>query len=303
MIDVIWDVKFDQVYVKYGGFAALDNLSFSLEGGKIYGLIGRNGAGKTTLLSLLASYIEPTSGTVLVGGDVPFENETVMEQVTFVHETDYRNETDTVKDMLEGSKRYRPHFDADYAAKLVERFGLPLHKKIGHLSKGMQSALSVTVGLANRSPVTLYDEAYQGMDAPTREIFYRELLEDQAAHPRTILFSTHFVSEMDYLFDEVLILDRGKLLLQESYDLLIHRGVSVTGSAESVDEFTRGLQVLNVQRLGGTNSAMVYGELDDGQRRAAKQLGLELGPVPLQDLFIHLTRGEEVSHEDENQHL
>ncbi|MGV2795161.1 hypothetical protein GNF78_18345 [Clostridium perfringens] len=69
-----------------------------------------------------------------------------------------------------------------------------------------------------------------------------------------------------------------------------------------MDEFTRGLQVLNVQRLGGTKSARVYGELADGQRRAAKQLGLERGPVPLQDLFIHLPRGEEVPHEDENQH-
>lgn len=285
------DVTFDKVSMKFGDFTAIKDLSFTLQGGKIHGLLGRNGAGKSTLLALLASFMEPTSGKISVGGASPFENAPVMEQVTMVFDADYRNETETVKGLLEAAERYRPNYDAAFAAKLVELFGLPLKKQIRHLSRGMQAAFNVTLGLANRSPLTIYDEAYLGMDAPTRDIFYRELLEDQSANPRTIIFSTHYVSEMDYLFDEVLIIDQGGLVVQEPYDTLVSKGVTITGAASAVDEFTQGLKLLGTQQLGGTKSVTVYGELSDGQRLAAMRQGLEIGPVSLQDLFIHLTHG------------
>jgi len=115
------------------------------------------------------------------------------------------------------------------------------------------------------------------------------LLEDQERHPRTIILSTHLVSEMDYLFEEVIILHKGKLLLQEPIDRLLERGVSVTGAAHAVDSLIGGMKTLNVRQLGGTKSAMVFGELSEEKRREAQRLGLEIGPVSLQDLFIHLT--------------
>lgn len=131
------------------------------------------------------------------------------------------------------------------------------------------------------------------MDAPTREIFYQELLADQENHPRIFILSTHLVSEMDYLFDEVLILDWGSLILQENYEDFISRGSSLTGPAEVVDEFVHSLQKLNEQKLGNTKSVMIYGTLSEGQQRAAQAKGLQLGPVSLQELFIHLTKEEE----------
>jgi len=154
----------------------------------------------------------------------------------------------------------------------------------------MQSALNVTIGLANRSPITIFDKAYLGMDAPTREIFYQELLEDQLNHPRTIILSTHLVSEMDYLFDEVIIIDKGSLVLHEAYDDLISRGASITGSAKEVNHFVSDMQQLNAQQLGDTKAVMVYGDLNEKHRNEARRQGLDIGPISLQDLFIHLTK-------------
>jgi len=279
--------------LKYGRQTALNNLTFRLGENKIYGLLGRNGAGKTSLLSLIASFREPTSGTLTVGGQIPFENRAIMQQVIFVHDMVCKDGCEKVKEMLETVARYRPNYDRDYAADLVARFNLPLDKEVKYLSKGMQAALNVTMGLASRSPVTIFDEAYLGMDAPTREIFYQALLEDQSKHPRIIILSTHLVSEMDYLFDEILILHRGNLLLQEDYESLISRGASVTGDATAVDDFVRGKTVLSAKQLGRTKSVMIYGELTESERRLAHQKGLEIGPVSLQDLFIHLTEEEE----------
>lgn len=291
-----YDVKFENVSIGYQNFKALKDVSFSLEYGKIYGLIGRNGAGKTTLLSLLASFQLPTSGKITVGGENPFENRKIMPQINFVYEVDYKYEEDTVTKYLEVAQRYRPNFDRDYANQLTDLFELPLDKPIRLFSNGMKSALNIVLGFASKCPITIFDEVYLGMDAPSRELFYEELIEEQSRNPRIFILSTHLVSEMDYLFDHVLVLNRGELIIDESFDQVIERGVSITGDALAVDDFAKTFKILNSQQLGGTKSVMVYGEINEAKQREATQLDLDIGPLALQDLFIHLTKKEQ-SHE------
>lgn len=283
------EIKMNHLTLKFGKFEALKDISLTLEAGKIHGLIGRNGAGKTSLLSLIAAFREATQGEVTIDGEPVFENPDKMQQVSFVYEKDYKDEYDNISSVLEFAESYRPNYDKEYADHLLKRFKLPLDKPVNKLSKGMQSAMNVVLGLASRSPVTIFDEAYLGMDAPAREIFYQEILADQAQHPRTFILSTHLVSEMDYLFDNVVIIDQGRLLLNEDYETIASRGASVTGAADQVDEFVSGMEILNEQKLGGTKSVMVYGTMGERELQKAHQFGLEIGPVSLQDLFIHLT--------------
>ena len=286
------NVKADKIQLKYGGNFALKDISFELSGEKIYGLLGRNGVGKTSLLSILASFREPSSGTITIDGEIPFENAKVMQQVAFLYNKDYKEESDNVIDMLEDIQRYRPNFDKNYAEYLVDRFKLDRKKPIKQFSKGMQSSLNVIMGLASRAPVTIFDEVYLGMDAPSRDIFYRELLEDQGKHPRIIILSTHLVSEMDYLFDEVMILNQGTILLHEEIDTLLAKGATITGNADLVNDFTNSKKQINIQELGTTKSVTIYGELRDDEREAALESGLDLAPVSLHELFIHLTEEE-----------
>lgn len=283
------EIKASNLSLKYANQQALKDLSFTLRGEKIYGLLGRNGAGKTSLLSILASFREQTSGSITIFGEEPFENAKVMQQVAFIYSKDYKEESDNVKQALEGMARYRPNFDMEYAQHLINRFKLPLDKPIKQFSKGMQSAFNVTMGLASQTPITIFDEVYLGMDAPTREIFYQELLKAQEEHPRMIILSTHLVSEMDYLFDEIVMIHQGELVLHEDYETLIAKGASVTGEAGAVDEFIQSKRQLNSQQLGSTKAVMVYGELSDMEKARAEHLGLEIGHLSLQDLFIYLT--------------
>ncbi|WP_078382069.1 ATP-binding cassette domain-containing protein [Sutcliffiella halmapala] len=285
-------VRAENLQLKYGNQLALKDINFELSGEKIYGLLGRNGAGKTSLLSMLASFREPTSGSITINGETPFENADIMQQVAFLYSKDYKDESDNVIAMLDGVQRYRPHFDRDYASYLVDRFKLDKKKPIKQFSKGMQSAVSIIIGLASRAPITILDEVYLGLDAPSRDIFYKELLEDQERHPRIIILSTHLVSEMDYLFDEVIILDKGTILLQEDYDSLITKGATITGNAALVDDFVRTKKQMNVQQLGNTKAVMVYGELSEQERQVALGKGLEVAPVSLHEMFVHLTEEE-----------
>lgn len=278
--------------VRYGKVTALDNLSISLAGGKIYGLLGRNGAGKSTLLTLLASFRRPTSGSVFINGEDPFENAELMRQVCLVRESLDVEEDDNARAAFEFVADLRPNWDQAYAERLIERFELPLDRDIGKMSRGMKSMTGAIIGLASRAPVTMFDETYLGMDAPSRYIFYDELLKDYLEFPRTIILSTHLIQEVESLFEEVVVIDKGRLVVQEETEALRGRGAAVTGPADVVDAFTNGMQVLAERRLGGTKSSTVYGAIGEDRRRQATELGLELAPLTLQDLFVHLTGTE-----------
>jgi ABC-2 type transport system ATP-binding protein len=284
-------IEVNDVRLRFGDTLALDGLSFRLDSGKIYGLLGRNGSGKTSLLSLLAAFRRPTSGRILIDGADPWENPRLVRQICLIRESGDVYDSERVSTILSIAGDLRATWDAGYADELVERFKLPRRKRVQALSRGQKSALGIVLGLAGRAPLTMFDESYLGMDAPSRYAFYDELLADYARQPRTIIISTHLIEEVATLFEEVVIIDEGRLVTHEDADTLRSRGVSVTGPADVVDTFTAGLTVLGQQRLGGTKAATVFGDLGDDRVTAAKLAGLELGPVSLQDLFVHLTTG------------
>lgn len=289
-------IEIDELTLRYGGTVALDGLTVRLDPGKIYGLVGRNGSGKTSLLSVLAAFRRPTGGTARVDGEEPFENERLTRQICLIREGGDLFETEKVHTVLSMARALRPYWDDEYADRLVDRFELPRRRPPGQLSRGQRSALACVLGLASRAPLTIFDESYLGMDPTSRYAFYEELLSDYVAHPRTVILSTHLVEEFGALFEEVVLIDRGRLLLHDDVDAVRARGVSVTGPTAQVEAVTAGLTVLNQRRLGPTSSATIYGHLDDERRQRAEREGLTLEPVPLQDLIVHLTREQPAPH-------
>lgn len=294
-----FDIAVRDLTVRYGRTTALDGVSFDLGAGTILGLLGRNGSGKTTLLSVLAAYRRASGGSVLVDGEDPWENARVMAGTCLVRESGDVVET-ACRHVLRYAAAARPQWDADLADRLVDRFEIPLRKKPTELSRGKRSALGVVIGLASRAPLTMFDEAYLGLDAPSRYLFYDELIADYAAHPRTIVLSSHLIEEVERLFERVLILDRGRVLVDDDAEALRSRGMSVTGPADAVEAFTAHRTVLGRRSLGRTAEATVLDVAPSPDAdpalaadRQARDLGLDVGPVPLQDLFVHLTRGDQ----------
>ena len=161
--------------------------------------------------------------------------------------------------------------------------------RMSALSRGMLSAAGSIVGLASRAPLTIFDEPYLGLDAVARSLFYDRLLEDYAEHPRTVILSTHLIDEVSRLLEHILILDQGRLILDEEAEALRGRAFAVVGPAAQVDTLTAGKELLDRQPFGGLVSATIMGTGDASDRKRAEALGLELAPVSLQQLFVHLT--------------
>ncbi|MEU8608411.1 ABC transporter ATP-binding protein [Actinoplanes sp. NPDC048791] len=284
-------ISLRELTVRYGATVAVDGITLDLAPDKIYGLLGRNGSGKTSLLSVLASYRRASAGTVTVDGVDPFENPALMRGTAFIRDQLDVTTQDRVDRVLDFAGRLRPTWDAGYAEHLTDVFELDRRKRVSALSRGQRSSLGVVLGLAARAPLTILDEVYLGMDAAARTAFYRELLADYLAHPRTIILSTHLIEEVADLFEQVIVIDRGRLLVHEDTDTFKARGVAVTGPAAAVDAFVAGRTVLSERSLGGVRQATLYGELDPRDVERAGAEGLSLAPVGVQDLFVHLTSG------------
>jgi ABC-2 type transport system ATP-binding protein len=240
---------------------------------------------------VLASYRRASAGTVTVDGVDPFENPALMRGTAFIRDQLDVTTQDRVDRVLDFAARLRPTWDAGYAEHLTDVFELDRRKRVSALSRGQRSSLGVVLGLAARAPLTILDEVYLGMDAAARTAFYRELLADYLAHPRTIILSTHLIEEVADLFEQVIVIDRGRLLVHEDTDTFKARGVAVTGPAAAVDAFVSGRTVLNERSLGGVRQATLYGALEPHDVERAGTAGLSLAPVGVQDLFVHLTSG------------
>jgi ABC-2 type transport system ATP-binding protein len=274
---------------RYGSFTAVDAVDLNFEENRIYGLLGRNGAGKTTIMQMLTGQLFADAGELEVFGREPAEHADVLRRMCFIAESQRYPESFKASHVFKAAPWFFEHWDAAFAEQLISDFRLPLNRYIKKLSRGQLSAVGVIVGLASRAPLTFFDEPYLGLDAVARHIFYDRLLEDYAEHPRAIVLSTHLIDEVANLLEHVILIDQGRILFDRDADELRGSATTVAGPRAAVESFVADRPVIGREGLGGLASATIDGRLDQGDRIQAAELGLELAPVSLQQLIIHLT--------------
>jgi ABC-2 type transport system ATP-binding protein len=282
---------------RYRGVTAVDGVDFTLARDTITGLLGRNGAGKTTLMHLLTGQEFATEGSITVAGESPVENPHVLQHTCFIKEGQRYPDDFKPKHVFAAAPGFFPHWDADFARELAAEFRLPVDRRIKKLSRGQLSSVGIIVGLASRAPITIFDEPYLGLDAIARQAFYDRLLADYAAHPRTVILSTHLIDEVADLLEHALVIDNGRMLIDSPVDALRAHAATIAGPAEAVERVIANLDVIHRERLGGFVSATVAG-ITEQVTRDARAAGLEVGPVSLQQLIIRQTGGSPTDHEE-----
>ncbi|CAM4300324.1 ATP-binding cassette domain-containing protein [Saccharibacillus endophyticus] len=271
----------------YGRTDAVDSLSLELEELKIYGLLGRNGAGKTTLLNMVTGGVFPDGGEIAVHGTLLKKGD-VPAQICYIREKNFYPGNARVRDVLQMAAAFHPDWDAKFASKLLGTFKLNPRKKMRQLSRGMESMVGNLIGLASRSPLTIFDEPVLGLDVLMRERFYRTLLEDYAEHPRTVLLSTHLIDEIATVVEKVFIMESGSILMEEEVEQIRERAHLVSGLGAALDTFVQGKRVIHGERYGNAGMAIVYGKLTKEDHKAAESQGLAVEGVPLQKFFAYL---------------
>ncbi|EQB35325.1 MULTISPECIES: ATP-binding cassette domain-containing protein [Virgibacillus] len=287
MID-IHDMTFS-----YGDSLALKQVNLHETEPIIMGLWGRNGAGKTTLMKLLSGQENPNGGQIRVNGISPYNNNNTMKEVTYIQENHPFSELWNVNDALRFGSYFSANWDQALADELVSLFELPRKKKIKHFSKGMQTMISIVIGLASKSPITIMDEPTNGLDAHMRKLFYDVLLDTYEEQPRLIILSSHHIDEIEPLCEMIAIVDNQTITRYEETESLKMQGIILNGPKNAIDELTTGSTILEERKLGNQVHVMLDVPYNEDWIARAKLAKVNIEKAPLQDYLVNITSKKE----------
>lgn len=274
----------------YGRKQALDGFSCAIEENKITGVIGRNGAGKTTFLKIVSGFFRESSGEVKVFGEKPFNSLNVSANSIMIDQDMTMPTILKLGEIIKEASRFYPNFDRELAFRLLSYFSLDEKSYVTGLSKGMRSTFYSIIGLSARCPLTIFDEPTLGMDAGVRKDFYRALLKDFIAFPRTILFSSHHLEEIEDLLEDVLLVHKGKNQLYVSIDEMKEWAIAVQGATSVMKEWMEKKDVLFTKEIGSNMTyVVVKNDLTAQEQELMKQNGLMVSAVTATDLCVYLT--------------
>ena len=210
----------EKLSLRYGNEPALVDVDLRVPGGAVYVLVGENGAGKSSTLKVLLNLERAHAGRAEVFGmDTVADGPRVRAQVGYIPESPSAGYSwMTCRRLIEHVAVHYPSWDHEYAARLVDVFGVRLERKAGTLSKGESRRLQFVLALAHRSPLLVFDEPTDGLDPVMRKRTLAQLAEHLADTPATVLISTHHIHEVESLADHVGVLRQGRLVAQMSRD-------------------------------------------------------------------------------------
>ena len=223
-------VEIRELTKTFDGKDVLNNIDLEIESGKIIGLLGKNGAGKTTLIKLINDLLTPTKGNILVKGNkVGVESKKI---ISYLPEKTYLNKQMKVSEVIDFFKDFYADFDSEKAQKLLKDLDLDINQKLSKMSKGMQEKVQLVLVMSRKADLYILDEPLGGVDPATRDYILDTILSNFKENA-SVIISTHLISDIERILDEVIFIDKGNIVLQSDADKLRNKEKS------SIDEIFR----------------------------------------------------------------
>ena len=215
---------------KFDNKEVLKDVNLSISSGKIIGLLGKNGAGKTTLIKLINDLLTPTSGEILIKGHkVGVESKKV---ISYLPERTYLNKQMKVSEVITFFEEFYDDFDTNKAKKLLTDLDLDINQNLSKMSKGMQEKVQLVLVMSRNADLYILDEPLGGVDPATRDYILDTILSNFKENA-SVIISTHLISDIERILDEVIFIDKGKIILQSEADKLRNK------EKASIDEIFR----------------------------------------------------------------
>jgi len=223
-------LRCDGITKKYGPLIALNNIDLSIEGGRIIGLLGPNGSGKTTLIKLINGLLTPTSGSLTVCGGTPgVETKKV---VAYLPDSNYLNSWMTVGQLVDMFCDFYEDFRRDTAIEMLTRLGITTGVRLKTLSKGNKEKVSLILVMSRSAKLYVLDEPIAGVDPATRDYIISTIIGNYNPEA-SVIISTHLISDIEQVLDEVIFINNGNIVLHKSVDAIREE------SGKSADELFR----------------------------------------------------------------
>ena len=195
----------------------LKDVNLKIPKGKIIGLLGKNGTGKTTLIKLINDLLTPTSGEILINGKKPgVESKKI---ISYLPEKTYIDREMKVKDAIKYFEEFYDNFDSEKAKKLLKDLDLDVNSKISKMSKGMQEKLQLILVMSRNAELYILDEPLGGVDPATRDYILDTILSN-FSEGASVIISTHLIADIERILDEVIFIDKGKIILTGDADTI-----------------------------------------------------------------------------------
>ena len=278
----------------FGDFTALERVTFQVEEGSIFGLVGSNGAGKSTLLRGLAGVYAPDGGQVLIDGEEPFENVGLKGKVFFVSDYPYFMTQFSLKDMADFYRRTYPNWDPSEYIRLRDLFRLDEKMKLHNMSKGMQRQSAIICALATRPDYLLMDEVFDGLDPVMRQLLKRVVSDQTAERKMTVMIASHNLRELEDFCDHVGLIHKGGVLFERELDELklgIHKVQAIYRPAldsETLEELQEKLRIVKLETRGSLVSFVAKGSEEEiaAVVNSRNAIFFETLPLSLEEVFI-----------------
>lgn len=215
----------NEVFKSYGRKSALNNINLSISSGKIVGLLGPNGSGKTTLIKLISGLLVPTKGEILINGLKPgVESKKV---VSYLPDKNHLYEWMKISELIRFFDDFYSDFDKNKAMEMINRLGININDKFKSLSKGTKEKVSLTLIMSRNAKLYLLDEPIGGVDPAARDYILETIISNYN-EDATIIISTHLISDIEKVLDEVIFINNGEVVLTSTVDdIREKRGLSV----------------------------------------------------------------------------
>ena len=210
-------VKCNNLCKEFDNKKILKDINLTIPKGKIIGLLGKNGMGKTTLIKLINDLLTPTSGEVLINGEKPNINSKKV--ISYLPERTYLDKSMTVSQIITFFDEFYDNFNKEKAVKLLKDLDLDINSKISKMSKGMQEKLQLILVMSREAELYILDEPLGGVDPATRDYILDTILSN-FSEGASVIISTHIISDIERILDDVIFIDKGEIVLTSSADEL-----------------------------------------------------------------------------------
>lgn len=273
---------------------SIRNFNYNFLESKIYAILGKSNSGKRVLLDLLGAKSKPDTGEIYLDGEILQKDNNLTQRLCYFPK-DYRfSYLDSVKLIFSMMEKKFPKWDNFYANELLNYYNIKQNAIYGKLLTNQKKLLHCIISLASLANITIFDDTINSTDIKDRYDFFKFVYEHHQRYPRTIIICNDYIDEIDFMFDKVLFLDKGKLIEDFTNDDLKNNFRYLSGKSEVLKSLISGIKVIGVEQRSNTLTVCVHKKLTKDEIRKFQKYLIKISEVPFEKIFIYLVNLKEL---------
>ena len=255
---------------------------------QVYALLGRSDSGIHSLLNALGGKEKAKDGEVYLDGEKLYKNKLVSNRICYISNKTTFPSLARISDIFSQTKRIYPKWDNFLAYKLLDIFSLKDTLTFGQIPESKRSIFLGILAIATRANVTIFDDPVFNTDAKERYDFFNELYKHHQIYPRTIIIATNYIDDMDYLVDNILFIEKGKIISQFKLSDIKNDFRYLSGKKEVLKSLISGVKVIGFEERGNELTVCIRKKLSKDDIRKYQKYMIKISEVPIQKVFVYL---------------